>query len=147
MLTRRFLCYIPRIIHWAPAVLWFVVVCWISSTSFLSSSWWRHQMETFSASLVICAGNSSVPSEFPAQRPVTWMFSLICVWINGWIDNHEAGDLRRYRAHYDVTVETLQAIFGVRYGNLSRVIHPLLLLQICNSHHWLRYWRLIGVII
>ena len=32
------------------------------------------------------------------------MFSLICVWINGWVNNREAGDLRRYRAHYDVTV-------------------------------------------
>ena len=30
------------------------------------------------------------------------MFSLICVWINGWVNNGEAGDLRRYRAHYDV---------------------------------------------
>ena len=32
------------------------------------------------------------------------MFSLICVWINDWVNNHEAGDLRRYRAHYDVIV-------------------------------------------
>ena len=32
------------------------------------------------------------------------MFSLICVWIKGWVNNHEAGDLRRYRTHYDVTV-------------------------------------------
>ena len=28
-------------------------------------SWWRHQMETFSALLAICAGNSPVPGEFP----------------------------------------------------------------------------------
>ena len=34
-------------------------------------SWWRHQMETFSALLSICAGNSPVTGEFPAQRPVT----------------------------------------------------------------------------
>ena len=32
------------------------------------------------------------------------MFSLICVWINGWVNNREAGELRRHRAHYDVTV-------------------------------------------
>ena len=32
------------------------------------------------------------------------MFSLICVWINDWVNNHEAGDLRRYLAHYDVIV-------------------------------------------
>ena len=36
------------------------------------SSWWRHQMETLSALLAICAGNSPVPGEFLAQRPVTW---------------------------------------------------------------------------
>ena len=32
------------------------------------------------------------------------MFYLICVWINSWVNNREAGDLRRHRAHYDVTV-------------------------------------------
>ena len=32
------------------------------------------------------------------------MFSLICVWINGWANNREVGDLRRYRAYYDVIV-------------------------------------------
>ena len=32
------------------------------------------------------------------------MFSLICVWINDWVYNGEAGDLRRYRTHYDVIV-------------------------------------------
>ena len=32
------------------------------------------------------------------------MFSLICVWINGWVNNCEAGDLGRHRAHYDVIV-------------------------------------------
>ena len=37
-------------------------------------TWWRHQMETFSALLAICAGNSSVTGEFPTQRPVTGSF-------------------------------------------------------------------------
>ena len=39
--------------------------------------WWRHQMETFSALLAICAGNSPVPGEFPAQRPVTRSFDVL----------------------------------------------------------------------
>ena len=39
-------------------------------------SWWRHQMETFSALLAICAGNSPVPGEFPTQRPVTRSFGV-----------------------------------------------------------------------
>ena len=38
--------------------------------------WWRHQMETFSALLAICAGNSPVTGEFPAQRPVTRSFGV-----------------------------------------------------------------------
>ena len=33
-------------------------------------TWWRHQMETFSALLALCVGNSPVLSEFPTQRPV-----------------------------------------------------------------------------
>ena len=32
------------------------------------------------------------------------MFSLISVWINGWVNNREAGDLKRHRGHYDVNV-------------------------------------------
>ena len=39
-------------------------------------SLWRHQMETFSALLAICAGNSPVPGEFPAQRPVARSFDV-----------------------------------------------------------------------
>ena len=39
-------------------------------------TWWRHQMETFSALLAICAGNSPVPGEFPTQRPVTRSFDV-----------------------------------------------------------------------
>ena len=40
------------------------------------SSWWRHQMKTFSALLAIRAGNSPVTGEFPAQRPVTRSFDV-----------------------------------------------------------------------
>ena len=62
-------------------------------------------METFSALLAICAGNSPVTGEFTAQRPVTRNFEFfICAWTNDWVNNREAGDLRRHCAHYDVTV-------------------------------------------
>ena len=40
-----------------------------------ASSWWRHQMETFSALLAFC-GNSPVTDESPAQRPVTRSFCV-----------------------------------------------------------------------
>ena len=39
-------------------------------------SWWSHQMETFSALLALCAGNSPVTGEFPSQRPVTRSFDV-----------------------------------------------------------------------
>ena len=39
-------------------------------------SWWRHQMETFSALLAISAGNSPITGEFPTQRPVTQIFDV-----------------------------------------------------------------------
>ena len=38
--------------------------------------WWRHQMETFSALLATCAGNSPATGEFPAHRPVTRSFDV-----------------------------------------------------------------------
>ena len=39
-------------------------------------SWWRHQMETFSALLALCVGNSPVTDEFPSQRSVTQSFDI-----------------------------------------------------------------------
>ena len=38
--------------------------------------WWRHLMETFSASLALCVRNSPVTGEFPSQRPVTRGFDV-----------------------------------------------------------------------
>ena len=73
---------------------------------FVDCSWWRHQMEAFSTLLALCVGNSPVTGEFPAKRPVTRSFDFFSDlrWINGLINNHEAGDVRRHRAHYDVNV-------------------------------------------
>ena len=66
-------------------------------------TWWRHQMETFSALLALCAGNSPVPGEFPTQRPVTRSFDVFFD-VRVWVNPREAGDLRRYHIHYDVIV-------------------------------------------
>ena len=51
------------------------------------SSWWCHQMETFSALL------AGPRSPHKGQWRGALMFSLICDWINGWVNNREAGDL------------------------------------------------------
>ena len=52
-------------------------------------------------------GEVTGPGEIPAQRPLTRSFDVfffICAWINDWVNNREAGDLRRHRGHYDVNV-------------------------------------------
>ena len=57
---------------------------------------------------------SPVNSPHKGQWGGALMFSLIYAWINAWVNNREAGDLRRYRAHYDVTVmhHTLDLAWG-----------------------------------
>ena len=54
-------------------------------------------METFSALLAICAGNSPATGEFPAQSPVTRSFDVF-------FDLRLNKRLRRHCAHYDVIV-------------------------------------------
>ena len=49
------------------------------------------------------------------------MFSLICAWINGWVNNHKAGDLRRHHAHYDITV----MFHKIPYLNQIEIYHKL----------------------
>ena len=63
-------------------------------------------METVSALLAICAGNSLVSGESPhkGQWRGALTFSLIWAWINRWVNNRKAGELRRHHGHYDVIV-------------------------------------------
>ena len=55
-------------------------------------------------------GRCPVNSPPKGQWHGTLIFSLIGAWINGWVNNREAGDLRRHRAHYDVIVMHLVII-------------------------------------
>ena len=47
---------------------------------------------------------SLVNSPHKGQWRGALMFSLICAWINGCVNNHDAGDLRCHRAHYDIVM-------------------------------------------
>ena len=78
-------------------------------------------METFSASLALCAGNSPATGEFPAQRPVTRNFDIFFdLRLNEWLSKAgEAGDLRRYRAHCDVTVMLLAVMNGATKSKIG----------------------------
>ena len=82
-------------------------------------------MGTFSALLDLCAGNSPVTGEFPAQSQ--WRGLLICTWIHGWVNNREAGDLRRRGAHYDITVMHMVLARHVQKMNTvdSRYLAPV----------------------
>ena len=94
----------------------FVTLC------FVVVEWWRHQMETFSALLALCAGNSPHKGQWRG----TLMFSFICVWMNGWVNNRAAGDLKCYRAHYDVIAMCLIKSCGCMwyiYPYLSGLLH------------------------
>ena len=77
------------------------LLSYLPLTSFYTAALWRHQMETFSALLDICAGWDSAHKD---QWRGALMFSVICAWRNGWVYNGETGDLRPHRAHYDVIV-------------------------------------------
>ena len=51
-----------------------------------SNPLWHHEMDTFSALLILCAGNSPVTGEFPSQRPVTQMFDVLFdLRLNKWL--------------------------------------------------------------
>ena len=103
-------------------------------------AWWRHQMETFSASLALCAVNSPVPVNSPhkGQWRGALMFSLIYVWINDWVNNRDAGEFRRHRGHYDVIVmNDLSLDFYRDYSRLSHfVTRESNLIQSYRSYHW-----------
>ena len=75
-------------------------------------------METFSALLALCAGNSPVPVNSPhkGQWRGALMFSLIYAWINDWVNNRETGDLKRQRGHYDVIV--MRYLFLIPFINI-----------------------------
>ena len=85
-------------------------------------------METFSASLALCEGNplvsATVDSPHKDQCRGTLMFSLICARTSGSVNNRDAGDLRRYRLHCDVTVMITLASHERLY-NASHFTRPL----------------------
>ena len=69
---------------------------------------------TFSALLALCelwgestsesTGHQSILSTKANVSELRWLFSLMCAWTNVQANNQNAGNLRRHRAHYDVTV-------------------------------------------
>ena len=89
-------------------LLWFAVVWHWSITLFHDDVIiWKH----FPRYWPFMRGSHRSPVKSPHKGP-EWrgalMFSLICAWINRWVNNGEAGDFRRYRAHHDAIVMSLR---------------------------------------
>ena len=66
---------------------------------------------------------SPVNSPHKGQWHRALIFSLICAWINSWVNNRDAGDLRRHRAHYDVNVMKLRSIGQGKFPPQGWIIH------------------------
>ena len=82
-------------------------------------------------------GNSSVTGEFPhkSQWRGALMYLWSAPWINSWVNNREAGDLRRNRVHYDVIVMT-RAITRSHFSCLISDIDSCA--RDCLPHHILQ---------
>ena len=83
---------------------------------------------------------SPVISPHKGQWRGALMFPLICVWINGWVNNREAGDFRRYHAHYDVTVMLINFSHDhhvfCKTWNMSSLWHVPYFTIICFTWQW-----------
>ena len=88
-------------------------------------------MEKFSALLAIWSGNSPGTGD-KGQWRAALMFSLICVRINGWVNNGEVGDLRRNRAHYNVSI--ISAWLHIHVTDSAYTVH--FLLQMSPKLRW-----------
>ena len=100
---------------------------------------------------------SPVNSPHKGQWRGALMFYLVCAWINGWVNNGEAGDLRRHRAHYDVIVMFGQLFYLVKLnwyhsdvilGTMASQIisvsiaKPFVHAQFKQNNKALRHWSL-----
>ena len=97
---------------WAYAgqVTWYFLRCAVQNKPFNHDDVinWKHFPRHWT--FVRGIHRSPVNSPHKGQWRGAFMFSLICTRINGWVNNGEAGNLRRHRAHYDVIVMSLTGL-------------------------------------
>ena len=96
---------------------------------------WRHQMEKFS--------RSPVNSPHKGQWRGALMLSLICDWVNSWVNIPEACDLRRRCAHYDVSVMTHHYLYSTFHELCLQVMRCCVFFRLVNKHFYPYYWGLL----
>ena len=90
---------------------------------------WKHKLRYWPFMRGI--HRSPVNSPHKGQWRGTLVSYLICACINGWVNNHEAGDLSRHRAHHDVTVMS-SAIATTQNRILFSSVHREVEIATCN---------------
>ena len=103
------------------------------------SKWCRHQMETFSALLALCAGNLSATGEIPSQRPVAQNFGVfVDLRLNkrynkqpwGWLFESQSRSLWR---HYNDHQKKFWDIFRTQFIKMPKGLYPYM---INNVYIW-----------
>ena len=121
----RQLCFMEALVVW-----WWQLLPRGGMSCFMDKfvDTWRHLFMMMSSNGNIFRVSGHLCGVFTGPRwiPLTrardaelWCFPMICVWINVWVNNREAGDLVRYRAHYDVIVMCFVEAF---VASLRRVL-------------------------
>ena len=87
-------------------------------------------METFSTLLAPFEGNQPVTKASDSE-----LWDFLCGWTNGRANSRVADDLRRHRAHFDVNVMTLLALF--REVHSSHVVPPHKALIMQNNNFFI----------
>ena len=116
---------------------------------------------TFSAQFMMTSSNGNIPRYWPFVRgnhrwPVNsphkgqWraalMFFWSSSWINGWVNNRAAGDLRRHRPHYDGIVMVLYYCPFVRWIERCQVDSPSKVSTMRKAHHTLPLLRFVPIV-
>ena len=102
--------------------------------------WWKHLPRYWH----FVRGIHRSPVNSPHKGQWSWalMFSLICTWINGWVNNGEAAYLRRHLAHYDVIA--MDGMLGSTICQMGTVMSSLTIeAAVVESWHFigLKYLR------
>ena len=91
------------------------VSCGSNDAVHLSTPIWWFMMKSSNGTILCITGHLCGEFTGPRWIPHTkasdaelWCFFLICIWINGCVNNRDAGDLRRHRTHHDIIVMLYQ---------------------------------------
>ena len=71
----------------------------------LYQQWLKYMMTSSNGNILRITGSEFTGHRWiPRTKASDAELCFLCVWINGWVNNREAGDLKRHRAHYDISV-------------------------------------------